>query len=48
MPFSCRTVEIVNELRDVFGEVAAIPVQVLLTGYCSCSKSFKVLQLKML
>ncbi|AEE74927.1 Protein APEM9 [Arabidopsis thaliana] len=29
-----RTVEIVNELRDVFGEVAAIPVQVLLTGVC--------------
>ncbi|CAE5981205.1 unnamed protein product [Arabidopsis arenosa] len=29
-----RTVEIVNELRDVFGEVAAIPVQVLLTGIC--------------
>ncbi|XP_020888986.1 protein APEM9 isoform X2 [Arabidopsis lyrata subsp. lyrata] len=27
-------VEIVNELRDVFGEVAAIPVQVLLTGIC--------------
>ncbi|KFK38449.1 hypothetical protein AALP_AA3G114800 [Arabis alpina] len=29
-----RTVEIVNELRDVFGEIAAIPVQVLLTGIC--------------
>ncbi|XP_010486260.1 PREDICTED: uncharacterized protein LOC104764335 isoform X2 [Camelina sativa] len=29
-----RTVEIVNELRNVFGEIAAIPVQVLLTGIC--------------
>ncbi|XP_010464735.1 PREDICTED: uncharacterized protein LOC104745237 [Camelina sativa] len=29
-----RTVEIVNELRNVFGETAAIPVQVLLTGIC--------------
>ncbi|CAN6818725.1 unnamed protein product [Brassica oleracea] len=26
--------EIVNELRQVFGEVAAIPLQVLLTGIC--------------
>ncbi|KAL1187842.1 Protein APEM9 [Cardamine amara subsp. amara] len=29
-----RTVEILKELRDVFGEIAAIPVQVLLTGIC--------------
>ncbi|CAA7059943.1 unnamed protein product [Microthlaspi erraticum] len=29
-----RTAEIVNELREVFGEIAAIPVQVLLTGIC--------------
>lgn len=27
-----RTGEIVTELRQVFGEVAAIPLQVLLTG----------------
>ncbi|KAF8098835.1 hypothetical protein N665_0257s0045 [Sinapis alba] len=30
----CRTGEIVNELRQVFGEVAAIPLLVLLTGIC--------------
>ncbi|CAH8339292.1 unnamed protein product [Eruca vesicaria subsp. sativa] len=29
-----RAGEIVNELRQVFGEVVAIPVQVLLTGIC--------------
>ncbi|CAH8283537.1 unnamed protein product [Eruca vesicaria subsp. sativa] len=29
-----RTGEIVNELKLVFGEVAAIPLQVLLTGIC--------------
>ncbi|KAL0743994.1 hypothetical protein Bca4012_085507 [Brassica carinata] len=29
-----RAGEIVNELRQVFGEVAAVPVQVLLTGIC--------------
>ncbi|CAF2127014.1 protein APEM9-like [Brassica napus] len=29
-----RTDEIVTELRQVFGEVAAIPLQVLLTGIC--------------
>ncbi|XP_010414859.1 PREDICTED: uncharacterized protein LOC104700947 isoform X2 [Camelina sativa] len=29
-----RTIEIVNELRNVFDEIAAIPVQVLLTGIC--------------
>ncbi|CAN6810006.1 unnamed protein product [Brassica oleracea] len=29
-----RACEIVNELRQVFGEVAAIPLQVLLTGIC--------------
>ncbi|XP_013626657.1 PREDICTED: uncharacterized protein LOC106332717 [Brassica oleracea var. oleracea] len=29
-----RTGEIVTELRQVFGEVAAIPLQVLLTGIC--------------
>ncbi|CAH2054180.1 unnamed protein product [Thlaspi arvense] len=29
-----RTAEIVNELRQVFGDFAAIPVQVLLTGIC--------------
>uniref|UniRef100_A0A1J3ERJ2 Protein APEM9 n=1 Tax=Noccaea caerulescens TaxID=107243 RepID=A0A1J3ERJ2_NOCCA len=29
-----RTAEIVNELRQVFDEIAAIPVQVLLTGIC--------------
>ncbi|CAN8269492.1 unnamed protein product [Cochlearia groenlandica] len=29
-----RTDEIVNELREVFGEIVAIPVQVLLTGIC--------------
>ncbi|XP_006297941.2 protein APEM9 isoform X1 [Capsella rubella] len=29
-----RTVEIVNELRNAFGVIAAIPVQVFLTGIC--------------
>ncbi|KAF8077529.1 hypothetical protein N665_1030s0013 [Sinapis alba] len=29
-----RAGEIVNELRQVFGEVAVVPVQVLLTGIC--------------
>ncbi|CAG7877944.1 unnamed protein product, partial [Brassica rapa] len=29
-----RAGEIVNELRQVFGETAAVPVQVLLTGIC--------------
>lgn len=46
--FPRRTVEIVNELTHVFGEIAAIPVQVLLTGYLSCSVSSTLLQLNKL
>lgn len=30
---SCRTSEILNELKPLFASVATIPVQVLLTGY---------------